>query len=167
MDLERMKKINSMIPELKKQGFAKDNSEAALQSDALFRNQEEGESVIQSTSHVVGERPAEPAPLEQAPEATASTAVNTQVVAQVGALEQKVASLENDINAIIEKMNEMIQAITTLEKGVASAPQQGPRETQQTIAPKAQEKKQENHVRSGDYTSSDVDINKIFYYGNK
>ena len=92
-----------------------------------------------------------------------SPAQNNEAMEKISALEQKVGSIENDMSAIIEKMNEMIGAIMKLEKSTSG---QVPKETQQKIV-KEEPKKQEGHVRSGNYTSTDVDINKIFYYGNK
>ena len=49
MDIERMKKINQMIPELKKQGFAQFSSDAAVQSDQMFRNLQ-GDDIISRTA---------------------------------------------------------------------------------------------------------------------
>jgi len=168
MDIERMKKINSMIPELKKQGFAKNNREAAIQSDAIFKHDDKP-SVIEETSNVYGETAAPQQEAKNQPEPAVEPVSSTsspELLAKVGALEEKVGNLENDVTAIIEKLNEMIGVISELEqaKGQIPSGEAQPKETQKKIA---EPEKKEPHARSGNYTSADVDINKIFYYGNK
>lgn len=177
MDIERMKKINQMIPELKKQGFAVNSSEAAVQSDQIFRNAQ-GDDIITRSAH------AEPAihdapstslddhpTMEKAPEVSESGsvvgAVHPDMLLQVQKLEDRMSTVESQIDNVIAKMNEMIMVITKLEKSAeGGAMSSAPKETQQKIAPKGESKTQP-HARSGNYTSTDVDINKIFYYGNK
>ncbi|HKZ39992.1 MAG TPA: hypothetical protein VJ044_03470 [Candidatus Hodarchaeales archaeon] len=165
MDIERMKKINSMIPELKRQGFAVNSADAALQSDQIFRNQDEY-SVIQDTANVLTTPTSTanplppPTPVAQSPES----------IAQVKAMEHKLGAMEERLSILMDKMNEMISVITELEKFRDHVKSTQPRETQQTIpTPKKEEKaeQKEGHVRSGNYTSADVDIHKMFYYGNK
>ena len=135
MDLERIKQINSMIPALQKQGFATNSIEAASQSDAIFKDNDEESFMTASapSESTVGPK-VEEAASQEAVEAVASTptivSASPEALAKIAELEERVASVENDLNTIIGKMNEMIEVITRLEQGVQSG--SGPKEKQQT-----------------------------------
>jgi len=171
MDLERMKKINQMIPELKKQGFAATSNEAAMQSDQLYRNLQ-NDDIITRTANLPTPDQNSTAPAVETPDTGVAGSVvggaAPEVMATVSALEGRVEALEGQLDQVISKMNEMIQVITHLEEGGKASADAPKEEVQQKISKKqSSEEKKEPHARSGNYTSSDVDINKIFYYGNK
>ncbi|MBI4449204.1 hypothetical protein HY641_04220 [Candidatus Woesearchaeota archaeon] len=168
-DIEKLKKIAKLSAELKRHGFAASSDEAIKQSEAIFQ-----ERIL--APHGMTEA----APKSQTPPTTGGTPMDQKTQDQMN-------EMKETLNNVVAKMNEMIKAINDLEVGhkalavkvssggVASRPTPEPQrfsnepardDGSRTIQPKP-EKGSEANQRAGNYTPQDVDIGKIFYYGNK
>ncbi len=81
---------------------------------------------------------------------------------QMAEVRQELAKLYQEII----KMKEQMAALRNIEqRQVQSDISVGPREAKRL--PDVPAEKRESHPKRGDYTSNDVAIEKIFYYGNK
>jgi len=156
-DIEKLKKMNQMIPELKKHGFATDNSDAAKQSAEIYQNRyvEETKAQIASDSDTTGSTTG---PVSQG-------GVTFDHLNRIKTfVNGRLNDMEASISTVTAKMNEMIKMINKLEKMQGSTAVKDDPETRQTVIKK--EEKPTN-PRSGNYNSNDVQIDKIFYFGNK
>ena len=159
-DVERLKKMNQMIPELKKHGFATFNDEASELSQGYLKE----------------EVPIAP------PKVSEDTGVHVNFEKFKGQVNQRVAAVEGSVKQVIEKMNEIIKKINELEQRpkTFSASNEVPRSQpeQKQEQPKQEPPKQDNQPegkgkgaesqsRYGKYQPGDVDIGDIFYFGNK
>ncbi len=163
-DIEKIKKIAKLSLELKRHGFAVSSDEAVKQSEAIFQERilsPRGISEISSQQSQGG------FPMDQFEQFKKQT--NDQL-----------KELHDTLGSIVSKMNEIIKSINDLEQAqkVAkpvvvqrSEPQRFSSEPakddgSRTITPRP-EKGSESNQRSGNFTPQDVQIDKIFYYGNK
>lgn len=155
-DVEKLKKIAKLSQEMRKHGFATHSDEAVQAAQAIYNGNianeltpEQKHQALQEKKTMAGTQPE----LE-----TFSKQVN-----------QRLGDIENNLSTVISKMNEIIKEINELQK---SGGRQGaaPREKEVQAALPRQEAKPapaEPHARSGSYTPQDVQIDKIFYFGNK
>lgn len=158
-DIEKVMKINKMSETLKQHGFAENSEEASSQAQKVF-NQKIAET----------KKPAEEEG-QMSNEDLAKVERNFDVFKS--STTEQLNSMRDDIHKVIQKMNEMIKAITELEKlkdSVTTIDEGGP-EKQQRLAPKIvkkpKEEKPANHPRVGNVQPGDIDINETFYYGTR
>ena len=147
-DIERIKKINNMAAELKKHRLATSYEDAAQQSEQIF-----------------SATPGVPQPEERIPEPVSNAIGNEQFERYKTEVNKRLATTESQLSTVIEKMNEMIATINKLESELLITEKQTEKQT--TITKEETPKETVAQPRSGEYTSNDVDINKIFYFGNK
>ena len=176
MDVEKIQKVNNLALDLVKQGLAADREEAIAQAEKIFQNQDTKEyDELKETLEGVNE---DKKPVEEKKEVTESGLSQdeikeilqkntTFIVQKFKEYNEKIASLERDLGEIRTKMTynklpiaqevKKKEEITVNEATEVPAPQ-----------PKTQEEKKEaapNHPRSGNYSDSDVSIEKFFYMG--
>lgn len=160
-DIEKLKKIAAMSAELKKHGIAADSQDALKQAEEVYQEKTPGQFDAVPTQST---EESAPAPAE---------GVNSQELQRLqNSVNERLNHVEKDVSSIIEKMNEMIKVVNRLEARMESGGvPELPKEKQTTIAapsqPAAPAKKEEGHARSGSYGPGDVQIDKIFYYGNR
>lgn len=159
-DIERLKKMNQMIPELKKYGFATFNDEAAQLSQDYLKE----------------EIPVAPPKVSQ--KSSEDSALATNFEKFKGHVNQRLVVVEGNVQQVIEKMNEIIKSINALEKKSkaftpsnevprSAEPQQEVPQSQQQKKDSEKSQQSQGQSRSGDYEPGDIDIGEVFYSGNK
>lgn len=152
-DIEQLKKMNKMIPELKKHGFAASSDEAVTQSGQIYKNR-----FVEETKEKVSQK------FEDSPKE--DNVGEDKLERFKNFTNQRFNQIEANISTVTAKMNEMIKIINKLEKLQDSTPvKEDPSVRQTKIKP--EDKKEDGNPRSGNYNSKDVEIDKIFYFGNK
>lgn len=156
MDVEKLQKINSLALELRKHNFAGDSAEAVEKAEQFFRFEKKLPRANTST-------PTAPAPVVQSEfvekkfQALDSSARKNEQELQL--LRSAVKSLAEELEKIkaeLQKFSE--KALTTHAQPISK-----PKEHQAELKTEAKEP----HPRQGSYTPGDVDIRKMFYFGNK
>ena len=150
IDVEKMKKMNFLIKELQKHGIAK-SSEDALAKAEIMVDREKSFS----------EEPAE--------ESHSVVAENNES-RQMNVLERNYQNMSNQLSLVKQQMLCLGQEIARMRQEFAQHKHQVPAEStvvreEPKEQPEAEEKKEESHPRSGEYSSSDVSIEKFFYCG--
>lgn len=146
MDVEKLKKMNELSKELKKHGIAENNKEAFEQAGKIVRDEAVGNVISQAT---------------QKTETSDSFDKHYQIM-----LERQNRQLANEIIALKEAVAAIQQEVEKLKQAKPAAPvQQQPREEKQATFAKKQEPKE--HPKQGGFTSEDVAMEKVFYFGKK
>jgi len=151
-DVQKLKKMNEMIPELKKHGFATFSDDASAMSQRISQ---------ESIPEVNNQAPVDGNPMER----------HFDVFKQQ--VDQRISSVEEAMKQVVEKMNEMIKTVNALEaktqnyKPSNDVPRSEPQAPPQQEAPKERPKGAEPQKRSGDIQPGDIDVGDYFYFGNK
>jgi len=148
-DIENIKKMNKMIPELKKHGFADSSDEAAEQSAQIYQNR-----FIEETKDEIAKK--------HEPQSAKDVVSFDHLERLKGIVNGRLNDMEAKLSTVTAKMNEMVKMINKLETLQGSTAVKDEPSQRQTVI-----KDEKPSPRSGDYTSSDVEIEKIFYFGNK
>lgn len=143
MDVEKLKKMNELSKELKKHGMAESTKEAFEKAGEMVRDEAVGDVISQST---------------QKAESSDSFDKHYQIM-----LERQNRQIANEIIALKEAVMAIQQEVERL-KQAKPVPQQ-PREEKQATFAKKEEKKP--HPKQGAFTSEDVAVDKVFYFGKK
>jgi len=166
MDVEKLKKINQLSVEFKKHGFAVSHDDAFAQASAVVRDDELKDILAQTNT-------------------TANTATSTETPERPNQASGR--GFDNQYQVLLERQNrQLVQEILALKEAVsmlksdveqlksnaaraAVVQQAQPKQEKQAML---QEKKktddcEKSHPRQGNYTSEDVAIEKMFYYGKK
>ncbi len=144
MDVEKLKKMNELSKELKKHGIAESNKEAFEKAGEIVRDEAIGDVISQST---------------QKSEASDSFDKHYQIM-----LERQNRQLANEIIALKGAVIAIQEEIEKLKQAKPMPAQQPKQETQATFAKKEEPKQ---HPRQGGFTSEDVAMEKVFYFGKK
>ena len=155
-DVEKLKKIAKLSQEMRKHGFATHADDAVQAAQAIYKGTianeptpEQKHQALQEKKTMAGSTPEFEAFSKQT--------------------SQRLGEIETNLSTLISKMNEIIKEINELQKAGARS-SAAPREREVQAALPKQESKPasaEPHARSGSYTPQDVQIDKIFYFGNK
>ena len=142
-DIEQLKKMNQMIPELKKHGFATFTDEASQLSQTLIK---------------------EEIPIAPPKESVQEQAMERHLDVFKQHMNQRLASVEGTMKRVVVKMNEMIAKIKELDARPAGFKPSNdvPRSEQTANSQPPTNKKDEKGPRPGDF-----DIGDYFYCGNK
>lgn len=167
MEVEKIRKMGELSKELRKHGFAESSDDALKQTEQIYKENYLGEEIMQAKPPEIAEAQREAQEQTQENQTQAPTTESTSPQLLTEHIE-RIEKVEKDVLRIFEKMNEIIKTINLFEEKfdkiqVAGA-EEKPKETQTKIP--EPEKKTES-PRSGDYKPKDVEIDKIFYYGNK
>ena len=159
-DIERLKKISEMSRELRKHGIAVDSEDALKQSEEIYQAERPNLEVDKDLSVKHGVQT----------ETGDRMASSEEFGRFVNSVNERMNKVEENVSSVIGKINEMIKEINRFEarldsNGVA----QTPKEQQTKIEAPQPEKTGETQAqsRAGDYKPGDVEIDKIFYFGNR
>ena len=171
IDIEKLKKMNNLIKDLKHQGFAS-NSNDALQQASGFYSHDLGGVVPEQKQKNYGyddpkptasklETPADSPQISEAYLETKFQLIlemnNKRFNEEFNKLHSKITSLNDEMSSLrmeLRKANEFKS-----EKPRMSEPQM-PMQQQLPV-----EQKKEDHPRQGKYTSQDVPIDQFFKFG--
>ncbi len=170
MDIEKMKRVNALARELKDHGIASDFDDAYKQAEKMV---DSGMGAPQpAASEEISVKP-----YAQQDEQPKASTTNTGGFGMMGfdALElrnmkEKLEAMEQQMSMVFMKMNEIVTEINRLDKKRMDSPiemrsQKEVEEKQREMQTNLKKQEVESHPRSGDYKSSDVSIEKMFYFG--
>jgi hypothetical protein len=169
---EKMAKMNKLTKELKQHGFAEDSFQAIQQAQQIYGDEAVSDSVQNGMiNHSINEK------------ISRSTEGGTMDESQAINMDKKIQKLSENVNVLTEKINEIVKAINDIDTRMMNL-----RKTEPKIEQHKEEAKQEPNTsgterheekaekpkdeysmnqRVGNYQSTDVAIDKMFYYGKK
>ncbi len=154
MDINQLSKINTLSSELKKHGMAENSTVALQQAEEIM--QTEGTQAGKETMTI------------QEPQTNqlAERQVQIEIEKVQKVIAEELDTFRNAINQVIIEVNNVRDDVSKLRTTLT---QPKAKETQVTLAEekKIEVKPAEPHPRQGNLTSKDVDIQKMFYFGNK
>ena len=146
MDVFKLQRMNSLAAELKKHNFASSSQDAFQQAEQVF-----AEAPVQSVSdapQLVVEHKADPLAERR-----------FELI-----LEQNNRKYEQELGLLRSAVNSLAMQLEGLKSELMKV-HEAPRPKEQQVPLKTEPK--EEHPRQGKFTSSDVDIQKMFYFGTK
>jgi hypothetical protein len=191
MDVERLKKLNTLAGELKGQGIAENYEDAAYLATAIHGREPEAclsgmqMSDIHSTmaDEIIENHPIEEVPIqEQQPVMSQQTI--PQPIIQPGISKEEVENiLQSFANQVSQEFTKLQQRVESAEATIAQLKAQSPKHSQQTTLTAAEipaettaaastpsenqaSKSIEPEIKD-EYSPNDVSVEKMFYYGNK
>ncbi len=147
MDVFKLQKMNSLAGELKKHNFAGTNDEAYEQAEEVYMEAEK-EQEVASTGQVI----------VQKVDNLAEKRIELM-------LESTNTKYEQELHLLRSALGNMSQELETLKTEVKRLTETNPKQKEKQEALKTETK--EAHPRQGNFTSEDVDIKKMFYFGAK
>lgn len=171
--IDKIKKINAIAQELQKYGIEKDPDEAIKKAQEIMESGKDPTVVLSELKNPLFEiMDDENIEVETMDTDTLKKeilqAVNMKLEAELIGIREKNASdtqmVIGKVNEVIMEINKMEEKIIQLSKKVDSA--------QPIVQPTAQptptnQAPQTSHPRTGNFRSDEVDLTKMFYYGNK
>ena len=168
---ERMRRLNELTKELKQRGFADSSFDAINQARQIYGDDELSENVKHGLTK----------------NANFEKTINGEEIkmseADVINMNKKIEQMNKNVDTLTGKLNEIIKAINDMDARINALKNAQPRVVERIVEreprPEAhQEAKQEStaeeekpkgeyNERVGNFKSSDVQIEKMFYYGNK
>jgi len=162
MDIEKTKRINELARELKDHGIAADYEEAYRQAEKMIESGIDSPN-FQSSDISIREVKKEP------PRYDKNVVLDALEIKNIN---NRLDALEQQLNVIFLKINEIIAEINKAEKKKAESPieirrieEEKKAEKQKEIQASLKTQPSEAHPRTGDYKPEDVSIEKMFYYG--
>jgi len=146
MDVFKLQRVNSLAAELKKHNFAVSSEDAFQQAEQVYA--EEKEQPVSDASQVLVEQKADP---------LAERRFELILEQNNKKYEQEIGLLRSALNALAQQLESLKSELHKLHESPKPKEQQVPLKTE----PK------EDHPRQGKFTSNDVDIQKMFYFGAK
>jgi len=145
MDVFQLQRVNSLAAELKKHNFAVSSEDAFQQAEQVYAE--------------VKEQPAD------APQVLVEQKVDTLAERRFELiLEQNNKKYEQEIGLLRSALNSLAQQLDSLKSELHKLHESPkPREKQEPLKTEVKE----DHPRQGKFTSNDVDIQKMFYFGAK
>lgn len=166
VNVDQLQKINALASELRKYNFADSSQDAAKQAEQLYWGQANKANEMQHSE--ITQKPA-----EQMQEMPKQPQVNDELMRKQMEIlldlqnkknYQEFALLRSAINQLsseLEAMRTQMQKLVVQER-----PKEEQKELPRPVKEAPAEKKQD-HPRQGSFSSSDVDIQKMFYFGNQ
>lgn len=172
---EKIRKMGEISKQLKQHGLVSDTFDAQKEAEKIMgRNNEfyvsqEDMKKIQEKNEIEKKAHKESSNSEEE-----KTIVNSNIVQN---LTNKVNMMESMMNLMRDKMNEIITKINELETKTNYQPKQevqsklnyseSSKETKIAEEPAKEDKAQLNKDVKGEYTTEDVSVDKMFYFGKK
>lgn len=177
---EQMKRMRQVSDDLKRFKFAETSDEAVRQAQEMIQGKRSEGDIFVTRSEMENQK-------KEEKKMQSSVAIEN-LREMVG---KKLNVMTNDIDAIKNKINEIIEVINVLEDKMETHTNNSngnskPKEEQQTLSLDKEEniedkksvqdkpaqivperKETQPSSRSGDYKSEDVSIDKVFYFGKK
>lgn len=157
MNVDKLQKINALASELRKYNFANSSEDAFQQAEQTIRP---GQPVQEAE---VAAEPVQEARQERNVQVQEDGLVQKQVeilLEQQGRKQQQEVAL---LRAAVNQLSAEVDGMKAQMQKLAEQEPPKPREKQVEL-PKEDK---EDHPRQGKFTSSDVDIQKMFYFGNQ
>jgi uncharacterized protein YukE len=150
MNITDVQKMNALASELRKNHFAGSSVDAYQQAQDIMSSREHHESVSQKEHSVVNDQ-------------AALFERRFQLILDMNnkKYEQEFALLRSAINQLVGELNMVRGELQKAKEQIHEAPK--PKEVQQPLKTEVKEA----HPRQGNFTSNDVDIKKMFYFGTK
>jgi len=145
MDVFKLQRMNSLAAELKKHNFASSSQDAFQQAEQIFT---EKEAVVSDEPQLVIQQKADPLAERR-----------FELI-----LEQNNRKYEQELGLLRSAVNSLAMQLEGLKSELMKI-HEAPRPKEQQVPLKTEPK--EEHPRQGKFTSSDVDIQKMFYCGTK
>lgn len=166
MDVERIQKINALALDLLKQGLASSRDEAVVKAEEVFRDRDaepysEMRSRMNETKTDYSSKDSGDLHPEKVKDILEKN--TTFIVKKFKEFQEKMESMEKEIGYL---RNKMLFAGPT-SKEVASQPIRGAGDGSSAAKPGQAAAPSASHPRSGNYTDTDVSIEKFFYMGHK
>ncbi len=172
MELGKLQKINALASELKKHNFAKTSDDAARLAEQFYEEKIKKKPVQEEKISEVFEEKIIPEISQE--ENREIREMNDRKFELMLDIAEKKLIREMDIqrstiNLLNNKIENLKQEIEQLKKKAFSSPISFDTKTQEKeVQANLQTKEEKKDMpRSGKYSSADVDIQKMFYYGNK
>ncbi len=184
MDIERLKKLNSLAGELKHQGIAHNHEDAAFLAVSMVGEQEEqclSDMHINDDQSLVVRELIKVKPIKPQEEGVKQSAGGmldimtkedmqqilqsfaTQIVSEFNSLQEKIEQNNAQINQLVQKISALqsstqkqVQEQVPVQRTLHAQP------TQPVVAEPAAA-----NPRTGNFATDDVSIDKMFYFGNK
>lgn len=155
MDLEQLKRINTLSHELIKHGFTQSSEEAYNQAEKAIRLAPKTQVAVQEQSTEV---PTAASALAERKFQVELERVTKQVNQELNVFRDSVNNIITELNSLKEEVGKLktTQPPKKKEKQISFGPEQ-----------KTIQQPKEKHPKQGGFDSQDVDINKMFYFGNK
>jgi len=146
MDVFQLQRVNSLAAELKKHNFAVSSEDAFQQAEQVYAE--------------VKEQPADAPQVLVEQKADPLAERRFELI-----LEQNNKKYEQEIGLLRSALNTLAQQLDSLKSELHKLHEQSPKPKEQQVPLKTEPK--EDHPRQGKFTSNDVDIQKMFYFGAK
>jgi len=170
MDIEKIKKINEMSKSLRTHHFAIDSQDATSDAQKIF------DDIIPEKTTETGT----PMPSPSIHSPSESQPINIPLIEKkfqilldqnVKSFKDDLRNLQDTVEFLQQELSKMHQRVSKLQQPVKIVQQDPVKEEQVTQVVQEQPVEHEkeettSHPRSGNLTSSDVSIEKFFYYGN-
>ena len=151
MDLDQVRKINDLSNELKKHGMVDSSTDAYQQAEQMIQVIPKQEATQDNGSQVV---------VQEAPkDSLAERQFRIELERMQKAMREEIDIMRNAMNQIITEVNALRDDLSNLQNA------QPPKSKEKQKELKTETK--EPHPRQGNFSSKDVDIQKMFYFGNK
>lgn len=156
-DIEKLKKLNKMIPEMKKHGFADTFDEAARKTEEIF-----------ATKFIQKQQDKTEQPVVEKKDESHFDELKQQ-------FETRIANMESNVSSAISKLNEIVKAINDIEQKLVQPAEVKaredievkPAEVQTNIVKADAGKPSEADPKNGDFTPDNIDIRKYFNFSSK
>ncbi len=145
MDVDKIQRINTLTSELRKHNFANSSEEAYQQAEQLYEDAEQ--AVVE----------------EKQPLAEQTTHLEERKAELLIQMNNK--KYEQEFSLLRSALNTLAQELETVKTELRKFSEQNPRPKEKQVELKTETK--EAHPRQGNFTPSDVDIQKMFYFGKK
>lgn len=165
---ERMRRLNELTKELKQRGFADSSFDAIDQARQIYGDDELSEHVKHGLTK------------NQDFEKTINGEEIKMSEADVININKKIDQMNKNVDMLTDKLNEIIKAINDMDSRITALKNAPPRVVERQVErreeshheeakqePAAEKPKGEYNERVGNFQSSDVQIEKMFYYGTK
>ncbi|MBW2970187.1 hypothetical protein KY309_03150 [Candidatus Woesearchaeota archaeon] len=146
MDVFKLQRINSLASDLRKHNFAGSSEDAFQQAEQVFEEKQQG------------------AVEEAAPVVQKSNGLAERRFELL--LEQNNKKYVEEFQVLRSALNSLAQELESLKSELRKLSEQAPPKPKERQEPLKTEVK-EDHPRQGKFNPSDVDIQKMFYFGKK
>jgi hypothetical protein len=150
MDLEQLRKINTLSHELKRHGMAASSTDAYQQAEQIVQIIPKPAAPATEGSVVVQAQPVDPLSARQ---------FQLELERLQKALNDELEVMRTAVNQIIAEVNALRDDVIKLQS--AQPPKPKEKQVELKVEPK------EPHPRQGDWKPGDIDIKSVFYFGNK
>ena len=144
MDVEKLQKINALANELKKHNFAAGNDEAFKQAESVYDPKQQEKKPMQTTK------------IEDS-----LSEKRFEIMLQMNN-----KRYDNEISMLKSALRQLAEEFTQMKQKIHERPAQR-QEPPKPVQKELKTEPKQDHPKQGKFTSDDVDIQKMFYFGTK